>query len=56
MTVKELINALTLYDENLKVVTCYADNNPITDYSCIEDVYGIIPLVVSDGKVYLIHS
>ena len=56
MTAKELITALKQYDENFEVVTCYTDNNPITDYSCVEDVYGIIPLVVSDGKVYIIHS
>ena len=55
MTVKELITALKQYDENFEVVTCYRGNNPITDYSSIEDMYGIIPLV-ADGKVYIIHS
>lgn len=56
MTVKELITALKQYDENFEVATCYEGANPITDYSSIENVYGIIPLVVSDGKVYIIHS
>ena len=56
MIVKELITALKQYDENFEVVTCYENDNPITDYSCVKDVYGIIPLVVSDGKVYIIHS
>ena len=56
MTVKELITALEQYDERFEVMTCYNGDNPITDYSSIEDVYGIIPLVASDGKVYIIHS